>query len=176
VNTYIEKEQEENNNIQEDDKMLKKKTSRKKLKNNKTKGNNNEPIRLEEMLEQENQKNGRKEKEGKKPKSQKTQNVNISNTNPYIINQNNFYNGYGMASSQPPRFFGMMNNPRLDIPDPTKFLTDKSLQKATNYNFIDPNYLMNMQRMPIVYYPGFVVPDYGFQQQQQHQGNNISKK
>lgn len=82
-----------------------------------------------------------------------TQNINISNTNPYIINQNNYFNAYnsGISAGCPP--MGEMNNkPRLlmnhgnmippvnnsnctniDIPHPNKFFNP-------NYNVNNINY------------------------------------
>jgi hypothetical protein len=127
----------------EDKNMLKKKTPRKKAK----------PAKLEEVLEKD-----------KKKKPRKTQNVNISNTNPCIINQNNFYNAY------PQQRYVNLPPTNLDIPDPTKFIPDKKGNNMQFNNIMDPGMVMNMQRMPFMYYPGFVMNDYGLQ------NNNFYKK
>jgi hypothetical protein len=137
--------------LADDGKMLKKKTPRKKKKQ----------IEDEIIAIPEAPIEGGKNK--KKSKSKKTQNVNISNTNPCIINQNNYYNGYGVPAQ--PRYMGHppMSNVNIDIPDPTKFMTDKSKKPAAAgpyNNIMDP--MMGIPRgMPLIYYPGFMINDFG---------------
>ena len=117
-----------------EDELTKKKTNRKKI---------NNPIQLEELLKNE------KPKEKKKKKSPAVvgpQSVNISNTNPCIINQNNYYNGYNM----PPGHYAQPICP--EIPEPVKFMDKNKQNHHYNYNMMNNNY-MYMPDPHMYYYP-----------------------
>jgi hypothetical protein len=150
---------------------LQKKTKRKSQKDSQQKQPNKKksrPIQLDEVLDSEvmSRKSENKSHTGvlNKPKSKKgienassknittnplnSQNINISNTNPCIINQNNYFNTglnnpINEVNNQPG--FNMYNPlpHNLDIPHPNKFFSN-------NLNFqynpmMDPQFIMMMK-------------------------------
>jgi hypothetical protein len=143
-----------------------------------------EPINLEDILEEsertsktteyksESIKKKKKEKESAKqdesgctltnvnnmqnhiPIPLNTQNINISNTNPYIINQNNYFNAYnsGISAGSPP--MGEINNKSRLLMNHGTMIPPVNNTNSTNIDiphpnkFFNPNYNVNNMNYP----------------------------
>jgi len=66
------------------------------------------------------------------------QNINISNSNPYIINQNNYFNNYA-----PPGGIVPQTHQNIDIPHPNSFMTTGNLSNLANLKDTQVNYSIN---------------------------------
>jgi hypothetical protein len=125
-------------------------------------------------LENDKQNSNNKSKTNKSNSpTAKTQNFNISNTSPYIINQNNYFNAFNpnnynngcnlIDPTNNQRFYYTGNNQHvfpntmnnnLDIPHPNKFFNPG---EKLGYQFhpmagrmnLDPQYMMNYQMMRV---------------------------
>lgn len=151
--------------VSDESTLLNKKTKNKKEKKpkdtsgvkSKIKNKRTKPVNLDEILNSEIEKN----------KTSKNQNINISSTNPCIINQNNFFNNY-------PNY--QMNNKNMDIPEPSNFIADKQPVMKLPYYPVE-NYMMNYPspRFPIYFYPPMMMNDYPTQQPQFLKNSYIKK-